>query len=282
MLVGFAKPARNFPVSHRRRTTSTSCESVPACAQPTARCSRGDRRFRRSHILPTARVRSRRSSGSASACSRRSSASLSTAASSGRRVGGLHLLQHPAGRTRLVASRQGLLAGDVALFPPLGFGGVAGLADRDRHQQPPELVATGQVKLAPLLAQAKALEHALGHVLLVGPEADSLVEILAGQRQQVAEIALPYQAGRRVAYDGVVGAQVRESSVTEPCGSMVGSRRSGRDRGEGHRMPPPYRSYQHSDRPPDTGRRIFWGLHQKISSSHRTGLRRLPLRISAR
>ena len=96
---------------------------------------------------------------------------------------------------------------DVALVSPLPLGRVPRLAERDRHQQLPERIAAGQVELAPLLPQAEALVHALEHVLLVLAAADSPVQVVAGQLQQVAEITPPDQAGGHVALVLIVGTQ---------------------------------------------------------------------------
>jgi hypothetical protein len=77
--------------------------------------------------------------------------------------------------------------------------GVSRLAERDRHQQPPEFVPIRQVKLASSLASAEALEHALDHILLIRPDADFPVQVPPRQIQEIPEIALPDLASRLVA-----------------------------------------------------------------------------------
>jgi hypothetical protein len=89
-------------------------------------------------------------------------------------------------------------------------GGIARLAECDSDQQTPQFVTVGQVELAAHLPRAEALEHALEHILLAGAAADLFVQVLASQVQQVAEIALPDQAGRHVAYGLVVRAEKRD------------------------------------------------------------------------
>ena len=87
------------------------------------------------------------------------------------------------------------------------LGRVSRLPERDRHQELPERIAARQVKLAPLLPQAEALVHALEHVFLVLAAADALIQVVAGQFQQVAEVPPPDQPGGQVALDRVVRAQ---------------------------------------------------------------------------
>ena len=74
---------------------------------------------------------------------------------------------------------------------------------------------------SPRPCRAEALEHAQNHILLVRAEADSPVQVLPRQVQQVAEIALPDQAGRHVANGRVVLAEKGISWVTDASCSMM-------------------------------------------------------------
>src|SRR5262249_50436982 len=116
---------------------------------------------------------------------------------------------------------------------------VARFAERDRHQQPPERIAARQVELAPLLPQAEALVHALEHVLLVLAAADSPVQVVAGQLQQVAEVAPPDQPGGHVALDRVVGAEKLDQPSDRAVSDHGAHPRIERARGGSRRAYPP-------------------------------------------
>ena len=69
---------------------------------------------------------------------------------------------------------------------------VEGLAHGDHHQQPPQVVAVGELgKPALLGAAAKAVEGTEGDVFLVGEALRRAVELLPGQVDELREIALP-------------------------------------------------------------------------------------------
>jgi hypothetical protein len=73
-----------------------------------------------------------------------------------------------------------------------------GLADGERGQQPPQAIPIGEVREPPGLGlPAETVERTESHILLVGPEARSVVQTLAGQGDQALEILLPERAYRR-------------------------------------------------------------------------------------
>ena len=96
------------------------------------------------------------------------------------------------------------------------LGHVPRLAERDRPQQLPERIAAGEVVLAPPPTQAEALVHALDYVLLVlarGP----LVQVVAGQLQQVAEVTPQISWAALVCTDELFsGPRASTNRVTEP------------------------------------------------------------------
>jgi hypothetical protein len=62
-----------------------------------------------------------------------------------------------------------LLAGEVAPAAAMIARGIPRSAERDRDQEPPQVVPVGQVELAAHPTRAEAVEHALEHVLLAKP-----------------------------------------------------------------------------------------------------------------
>ena len=106
----------------------------------------------------------------------------------------------------------GVLPANVPLPLEMAIGCVAGLAEGDPHQQVPQLIPVGKVEIASTLADAEALVHALEDVLLVFPAADPRREVVAGQQEQLLEIAPPDQPGRDLAHPRFVGSQVDDQS----------------------------------------------------------------------
>jgi hypothetical protein len=89
------------------------------------------------------------------------------------------------------------------------------LAGSDDDQQAPEVVAVLQLReAAALRPAAEAVEGAESGVLLVGGAAGPALELLAGQRDQSAEVALPQLLG-----NGLVAAlQQLDPAGDRPCG----------------------------------------------------------------
>src|SRR5262245_55080327 len=77
---------------------------------------------------------------------------------------------------------------------------LVGLASRDGDQEPPKVVAVVQLREAALpRPSTETIEGTQGHVLLVLTAARQPLHFLAGQSDQLLEIALPQLlCGRRV------------------------------------------------------------------------------------
>jgi hypothetical protein len=75
---------------------------------------------------------------------------------------------------------------------PLARGQLIGLANGDRDQQPPEVIAIVKLRKSPLFSPATETgESAQGNIFLVGGAPGQSLQLLAGQTDQALKIPLP-------------------------------------------------------------------------------------------